>query len=400
MNFNLFNNTIFLVLSGSHAYGIATPTSDFDYKGIAIAPLSNYIGFQDKFEQCVDTENKNVYKNFPIGFLKDDPRVLGANPDLSPDIQILELSKFIRLAIQNNPSILEVIFSEEIIIKNPIINKLIENRDKLLCKSAKSRFSGYALSQLNRIKHHKRFLDNPPTHKPIREEYNLPEAYLINKDQMGAFDSLIKREIEDFFSDKHFFYNEDIKIEAENAMGRMLEKIWNSINPNKEYPIGYKKQFLNYEEALSKSIAEQKFSENFLFILNKEKQYQNAKKEWDSYQEWVKNRNPKRAELEKKYGFDLKHACHLKRLLTMAREIIETGKVNVSRKNIDAEELIAIRNGDWSYEKIVEFAENQNKELDELVKISKLPKVPDVSFFDTLTQNMILEMHEQTKTSR
>ena len=46
MNFDIEEHPILKVLSGSHAYGLATPTSDFDYRGIAIPPIEYFHGMK------------------------------------------------------------------------------------------------------------------------------------------------------------------------------------------------------------------------------------------------------------------------------------------------------------------------------------------------------------------
>lgn len=61
-----------------------------------------------------------------------------------------------------------------------------------------------------------------------------------------------------------------------------------------------------------------------------------------------------------------KHASHLVRLMRMGKEILLTGKVTVKRP--DAEELLFIKNGGWSYERVVEYAETLQRELDEEYK--------------------------------
>src|SRR5690606_22378752 len=145
-------------------------------------------------------KNKHVYTHYPVGFLQSDPRVPGNDPNNSPDMQVMELTKFVRLAVNNNPSVLETLFTEESewVISLPIMKPLIDNREKLLSKMVKSSFCGYAVSQLNRAKRHRRWLLSPPSHKPTREEFGLPEHMLLSKDQLGAANALIQRELDEF----------------------------------------------------------------------------------------------------------------------------------------------------------------------------------------------------------
>ena len=65
--------------------------------------------------------------------------------------------------------------------------------------------------------------------------------------------------------------------------------------------------------------------------------------------------------MEKTFGFDTKHASHLVRLLRMCREILETGEVNVLRK--DSEELRAVRKGGITYDELVDWAEKEDLAL-------------------------------------
>lgn len=68
-----------------------------------------------------------------------------------------------------------------------------------------------------------------------------------------------------------------------------------------------------------------------------------------------------------------KHAMHVVRLLRTAKEALETGEVLVKRP--DAAELLAIRNGAWSYEEMMEYF---NSTVTDIRNISSvLPKQPD-----------------------
>lgn len=368
---NIKDQTILLVLSGSRAYGTSTHESDYDYRGIAIPPIDSYIGVLNKFEHAVA---KDLWKQFDTVVQPES------------DMQIYELTKFVGLAAQNNPSILEVLFTDDYIIKHPVMDKLIDNRDMFLSKASKHRFCGYAYQQLNRIKRHKKWLDNPPAHAPERSAFGLPENGRLKAEQIGAGDSLIQSQIDEWAID---FTNipEDVKIHLIDDVRSMVKVMWRAVH-EEPYPIPSKHS--NMDDALYVLAAREiGFSESLIEMLTREKRYRAAKQEWDSFQNWKINRNPKRAAVEAKHGFDLKHAMHLVRLIRMAREILKTGKVLVKRP--DADELCEIRNGAWSYEQIVEFAENEDKALNDVMLASKLPKVADMKKIHKLTCDMVVE---------
>lgn len=298
MNFNLNDRTVFLTLAGSHAYGFSTPQSDFDYRGIVIAPMGSYVGLESRFEQIVDNQNKTVWKYYPPGLVEPEA-----------DMQVMELTKFCRLAAQCNPSVIENLFTpEEVIIrKDPIMTELLAARESFLSRQAKARFCGYALSQLNRIKRHKRWLDNPPTSQPTRLEFGLPEYKIISLDELGAAEALIEEQVKEFSINQDDL-PEHVKIELENAMERILKTIWTVLGGNKQFPIGRYQDYHRTEDVLFEAMASKlRLDENFIELLKREKRYRTAKNEWNSYQKWLTERNPARAELEKKFGYD----CHV-----------------------------------------------------------------------------------------
>ena len=73
--------------------------------------------------------------------------------------------------------------------------------------------------------------------------------------------------------------------------------------------------------------------------------YLNLKREWDQYEHWLKERNPARAELERKYGYDTKNGMHLVRLMLMGQESTEYGTYHpaVSRS------AVVEANPQWPY---------------------------------------------------
>jgi len=282
-------NLIYKTIVGSKAYGIDTPESDTDIKGITIAPKEYYFGLK-VFEQ----------------------------QEIGKDCTIYALNKFVRLARDNNPNILEMLYTEprHILFINKYGEMLRENRGLFLSKKAKFSFSGYGFAQLLRIKNHRKWI-------MFKEKEPVEEDFWVTK--------------------------------------------------YRTMPDGTTKAYEKFQE----------------------QEYENAKKKWNQYLDWKKNRNPERAKLEEKYLVDTKHACHLFRLMTMCKEILTDGKVIVYRP--DRDKLLAIRNGEWLYEKIVEEAEKLEKELDELYEKSTLQHRPNDKAIDKLLIDITEQFFEENK---
>lgn len=343
----LRDRTILCTTHGSRAYGLNTPTSDLDIKGIAVPPREYFHGFDKHFEQA---ESKD------------------------PDMVVYDIRKFFKLAAECNPSVIEVLWVEE--SEHRIITaagrKLIDNRDMFLSKSARWRFAGYAHSQLKRIKLHRRHLLNPPKAPPTRAEFGLPERTVIPADQLQAAHSAIEKKLGGWNLDDMSGVDPADRQRLQNMMAEALA----------EYGVTKETQY----QAAARSIG---YEENFLRLLDLERQYKARKTEWDQYQNWKATRNPARAAIEAEFGLDLKHAVHLVRLIRMCREILETGRVVVKRP--DREELLAIRNGAWSYEQIVEWAEREEAAMGELYDKSSLPHHPDRAKLDALCIDLVEE---------
>ena len=133
--------------------------------------------------------------------------------------------------------------------------------------------------------------------------------------------------------------------------------------------------------------------DNLIHVMQREREYESASKRWKQYQEWRANRNEARSALEAEHLFDTKHGAHLVRLLKMCREILTLGEVNVWRGGRDADELLSIRNGAWSYEQVVGWAEREDAELSEIYKSKRynVPDEPDRNAIDALCVELVEE---------
>jgi len=345
--------TIYLTVSGSYSYGTAIPgISDVDTRGIAIPPKEYYLGFNQRFEQaeCKD-----------------------------PDLTIFELKKFIELATNANPNVLELLYTDpkDHLVVSPLGKKLIDNRELFLSQRAKYTFSGYAVSQLNRLKSHRRWLLNPPKAPPTREEFGLPNRTVIPSDQLEAANAAIKKRLDDWnwkcLDGVDSATSQAVREEFSNKLCEITNWTLDGIDHN---------TWLSAANSIG-------LDTNFIRLLDLEKSYSAKLNEWRNYLEWKENRNKVRGEMEAKFGYDGKHGLHLIRLLTMANEIIGLGKVIVKRP--DAEFLLSIRNGSLTYDQLVEYTDNKQKELEELMKTTKLPKTPNRKAIDRLCVELVEE---------
>jgi hypothetical protein len=100
-------------------------------------------------------------------------------------------------------------------------------------------------------------------------------------------------------------------------------------------------------------------------------------KDYREYFDWVARRNEERYKMTVTHGknYDSKNMMHTFRLLAMAEEIALEKKVNVQRQDRDF--LLKVRAGDFSYEELVEKAEEKVKRIEELYAASDLPEEPE-----------------------
>ncbi|HOY67806.1 MAG TPA: nucleotidyltransferase domain-containing protein [Candidatus Ozemobacteraceae bacterium] len=294
------------VIHGSRAFGLNEPDSDTDLKGILVGPSEWYGGFLPSPEQI----------------------------EVSKDHVRYDIRKCFRLASEANPTALELIWAPADCIRvcTKAGSRIIEARRSFLSRRVSDSFGNYAISQLKRIKTHRRWLLSPPKMEPVRSAFGLPERSVISNDQIGAADILSRRG----------------------------------------------------------DLSDEMMMPNFLLMLDRERSYRAARREWQQYHTWKQERNPKRAELEERYGYDTKHALHLVRLLRMSLEILTTGVVVVRRP--DREELLAIKRGDWPFERLIEYAESMQARIKSARDGSILPEEPDRVALNTLCTDIVREV--------
>jgi predicted nucleotidyltransferase len=97
----------------------------------------------------------------------------------------------------------------------------------------------------------------------------------------------------------------------------------------------------------------------------------------------------KRKELVTRFGYDTKNAAHLIRLLRMGIEFLTEGRLYVHRK--DSEQLLAIKRGKWTLDKVKDEAEHLFRLAEEAYVASKLPNEPNREEAERLLIGIILD---------
>jgi predicted nucleotidyltransferase len=96
----------------------------------------------------------------------------------------------------------------------------------------------------------------------------------------------------------------------------------------------------------------------------------------------------KRKKIVDEIGYDTKNASHLIRLLRMGIELLESGRINVRRK--DASQLLEIKRGEWKLEQVQGEADSLFRKLTAAKDKCALPDRPDHEKINKL----LIDIHE------
>ncbi len=343
---------IFEAISGSKAYGTSLSTSDTDIRGVFIQSKKSLLsdGFM---EQVMDEKN---------------------------DIVFYEIRKFLIMAAQNRPNMLEILFLPDdcIIYKDPIFDQVLERRKEFLSKICKASFGGFAESQIKKS-------------RGLNKKINWEEAEMTRKTVLD-FCYVLERE-----SGKSVLFMETLPktILSRAANGELLHE---NNKPSQEdyalakvnhtkgvyamYYLGDKGKFGIVSDSEKSndvqvfSIPKGKRTWNYLFF-NKDA-YSIHCKRFAEYQQWLDNRNEDRFKMNKSHGknYDSKNMMHLIRILLSGEELARTGNLRVRMSLNDIKLLMRIRRGEYEYDKIIEYSDELISKMDRYFAVSELPELP------------------------
>ncbi len=391
------NLLVYKYLRGSWCHGIGVEgKSDYDYGGVFLAPKDMILGLRSSYvEQVADAKNDETY---------------------------YELGRWIELLLKSNPTALESLFIDKKFVigeVHPVVQHIIDNREKFLSKDAFNPLIGYAITQIGKATGYnkkcnipedferKDILDFCYTFKnqgsqPIKDwlkEHNLDQKYcgLVNipnmKDVYGVYydwAAYFKFENVDWYYT--YFESDTIKEPYNRFIDEVdIQKILKRIE-NKEF---YHYSGIVHPDEITKSNTVRlssipKGETPICFMTYNKDGYASHCKDYKEWDEWKKKRNQIRFNDNRGYNFDAKNMCETVRLIHTGIELARDGVFNVER-TWDRDFLLSIKNHQVNYEEISNYVKEKKEEFDEILKKSTLPEHLD---YDEIN-NLLIESRKK-----
>jgi len=319
-------------LSGSQAYNLQLPTSDRDMKGIFILPRQAIYGLH-YVPQLANESNDEVY---------------------------YEIGRFMELLEKNNPNILELLStSRNVLFRHPLM-ELIKPAD-FLSKLCLDTFAGYAYAQIKKAK---------GLNKKINQSF--PEERKAVIDFCYVVEGSKSLPLTEWLNSRGW-KQEDCGLPRYNHFRDLYALYHNS----QFEPASFRGIYSGADANDVQLSSIPKGAEPLTVLQFNKGAYSVYCKDFAAYHEWVNKRNEARYNHNRALGadYDSKHMMHTFRLLSMAEEIAKFKEVRVWRE--DREFLLSIRNGAFSYNTLLEMAEEKLQNMERLYAASDLPERPD-----------------------
>ena len=322
---------LFEAVSGSRAFGTDHEGSDTDLRGVFIAPSSFHCGLES-IEQVGDTKGDEVY---------------------------YELSRFISLLLANNPNIVELLYTPSQCIRHRHPAFELLKPELFLSKLCRQTFGNYAMSQIRKARGLNKKIVNPQP----EERYALRHfCHILEGQGSILLDAWLERE--------------GI---AESDCGLVaIPHAKNSYalfhDPSRS--LDYRGIFSAKDDAsvVCSSVPREAAPKAWIHCnIDAFKAHCKAHRE---YWRWVEDRNEQRYETNSSHnrGYDSKNLMHTLRLLDQAIEIARDGRIQLPRPN--SEWLKQVKNGSFTYEELLELAEEKHSEMEHAFEQSSLQERP------------------------
>jgi predicted nucleotidyltransferase len=350
---------LFEVIAGSIAYGTNTPESDIDIRGIFMQ------------RPVVDTVT-----------LWPKPELPQVISDTTNDISFYGLEKYLKLAADCNPNIIELLWTPDDCLKvvHPLMGRIIANRELFISKKAYHTFSGYAYAQIKRCKGQNKWVNNP---QPETAPDKLDFCWFVDP----SYDTWTEAPCRPVR-----LKNTNIDL-AEYHVAKMEH----APNTYRLYHYGEGEDGVfrgEGQELVCEPIPKRDEWSHFTGLLIFAQQaYEAAKQDWKNYHDWLKNRNEARYRSQEagEIDYDAKNVMHCMRLLWSGENILLHGEPIVRFEGEKLKVLMDIRNGKYKYDDVIELCDNKMEDLKRVKEESTLPEESNKGKIDELYESIIEE---------
>ncbi len=374
MPIDLDRDTIYVTLAGSQAHGTYHEGSDVDLRGVFIAPMAVRVSLFKK----ADFFEGPIEGVVGARILEQIQRHRAASRGLIVKVEsaLFDVAKFLSLCAAANPNALEILFAseEDWMYETPKWRLLYSVRHRFLTQKIRQTFLGYAMAQLKRIETHRSWLLRPPRGKPTRAEFGLPDSSTLSPDDRDRIEHAITEKLRTYGIDSI-----EMPVSTRMALQENLRFLLQDLLETPEDDLD--------ERLRSLATGALHLPKNTELALSAERKYRAAMKHWNAFATWQATRNPARAGLERKHGYDTKHAMHLVRLMRAGLEALVHGDLAVRRP--DAAELSAIRDGALSYDALMTLASDLKARMAGAAHDTSLPLDVHPEFVDGLLLELI-----------
>ena len=344
---------IFKAVVGSQAYGLQTPTSDTDIKGVYIQDYKELL-------------QSGTYEPFIM---------------VNKDECYYELRNFLELLAAGNPTAIELLATPEscVLETSPEFEEILEHKHMFITQKLYDSFGGYALAQIKKA-------------QGLNKKFNWEQSRIDKKDVVD-FCKFLGREVgrsipmKEFLGDYfHAHYYPDGLKQTDIGLTKVdgfrdtykvyiqpvLSQCYDDSETGFTVPV-YRGIMKENSNEVRVSEIPKRFSDEWVGVLyfNREA-YSTHCRDYKSYKKWLESRNEARyKESREGQQYDSKNIMHTARLIMTIEDIHDTGRLNIDMSD-RRDELLDIKFGRVDLEKVFGEYSKRADEISNLKKYSTL----------------------------
>ncbi len=313
-------DVIFRGIVGSKAYGTANASSDTDIRGVFVVPSCEYVRLEPPPKQVSDERNDRTYYS---------------------------LLRFCELMSESNPTTMEMLYLPDdcVLKRTKAWDVLVRNRGMFVTQRAVDSHLGYAVSQIKKAKGCNKRVWNPwPERAPEPEDYCM------------------------FVGDarRHPRPLSESGVDLSRCKAAPVAKnIGSDILAVYDFGEETGGVFRGGKPVVFDIPREDAHRRIGILIFNKQA-FESAKRQHGEYWAWKRNRNEARWVQQERgeLDYDAKNMMHLTRLLLSGENIVRNGEPIIRFEGEKLETLLAIRRGEWTFERIMDNARRIQSEIE------------------------------------